>query len=67
MCAGDSYAASSCLARASTMLVPRPALAGAGPLGMPTPSSLTDRVQSAPCRSVADEDVAAATARGRRA
>lgn len=38
----------SCLASASTMLVPRPALAGAEPAGTPTPSSPTEKVQSPP-------------------
>ncbi len=38
----------SCLARASTMLLPRPDLALAASLGMPTPSSPTDSVQAGP-------------------
>ena len=38
--------ACSCLASASTMLLPRPTFAGVASLAMPLPSSLTDRLQA---------------------
>ena len=40
--------APSCRAKASTILEPRPAVVGSGPVGMPRPESLTERVHAAP-------------------